>query len=125
MKFGPFFPAGKKLTNFWGADSGSRIQFWLNVCMALQCHKIKLLRRFEYSTLWPTGKKFTNFCGEEMGNHDLVCAQTLHGPSVSENESFVKVFRSTNLPFRKIKPRKFKFLNVAPARKKLTNFWGR
>ena len=60
-----------------------------------------------------------------MGNHNSVCAQTLHGPSVSENESFLKVLRSTNLPFQKIKPTKFKFLNLAPARKKFTSFWGK
>ena len=60
-----------------------------------------------------------------MGNHNSVCAQTLHAISVSENESFVKVLRSTNLPFRKIKPTKYKFFNLVPARKKFTSFGGK
>ena len=104
----------------------SSIQCYPKVCMALQCqcHKIKLLSRFEYSTLWPTGKKFTNFWGEEMGKHGSVCPNFSWPFRVRKRKFFVKVFRSTNLPFPKIKPRKFKFLTVTPApvRKKFTNF---
>ena len=44
--FDPFWPAGNKLTNFFCAYLECRIQFWLKVCMAFQCHKIKLLWRF-------------------------------------------------------------------------------
>ena len=70
-------------------------------------------------------KEIHQFFGGRNGKPRFSLCPNFAWPSVSEHESFVKVFRSTNLPFRKIKPRKFKFLNVAHARKKFTNFWGR
>ena len=70
-------------------------------------------------------KEIHQFFGGRNGKPRFSLCRNFAWPSVSEHESFVKVFRSTNLPFRKIKPRKFKFLNLAHARKKFTNFWGR
>ena len=70
-------------------------------------------------------KEIQQFLGEgEIGKHDSVYPNFSWPFRVRKRKFFVKVFRSTNLPFPKIKPRKFKFLTVTPApvRKKFTNF---
>ena len=40
------FAHWKQIDKFFCVYLESRVQFWLKVCMALQCHKIKLLWRF-------------------------------------------------------------------------------
>ena len=49
--------------------------------------------------------------------------QTFHGPSVSEDENYVKVFGSTNLLFTKNKLINPEILTLRPTQKKFTNFF--
>ena len=57
MKFGPFLPTQNKLTNFWGPDLESRIQFWSKLSTAFQCDKIKGLWKLTFKR-----KETTNLC---------------------------------------------------------------
>ena len=116
MKFRPFLSAGKKLTNFCGTDLRSRIQFWLKVYMALQCHKIKLLRRFSgwsnlllrqnKNKIWNLGtflllqRNWSTFWGGLFGKQPSVLAQSLNGSSLSQNETPVKVFWFNQFTFQ-------------------------
>ena len=43
MRFGPYSPALKKFTNFWGAHFERCFQFWPTHSTTLQCNQIKLL----------------------------------------------------------------------------------
>ena len=89
----------------------------------LPCRKNKPIK-FQISTFYPNRKKFPNFLGCLIANHDWVLPQTFHSPSVSGQETPVKFWGSTNLPFGKNKPIKFEILTFSPARNKLTKFLG-
>ena len=56
--------------------------------------------KFEKLTLLACCKEIHQFVLGWFGNYDSVFARTFHGPSVSQNETLVKVFVSSNLPFR-------------------------
>ena len=57
----------------------------------------------KFGPLLPAGNKLTNFWGADLQKQDSVLAQTFHGPSVSENETPVKIFYPSNLPFQQKK----------------------
>ena len=54
----------------------------------------------------------------------IVLCQTSHSPSVSGQETLVKVSGSTNLRFTKKKPIKLEILTFLPAQKKFSNLLG-
>ena len=78
--------------------------------------------KLEILTFSPTRKKLSKFLGCWIGNQESVFPQTFHVPSVSEDETFMKDFGSTNLPFTKNKPIKPEILTLWPTRKKFLNF---
>ena len=108
LKFGPYWHAPKKLTNFGVADLESSIQFWPKHSTTLQCDKMKLLWRvfgsanlpfrqkkaikFEVWTLFACSKEIDQFLGGWFGKLLSGLAQTFQDPLVSQNETPVKVF---------------------------------
>ena len=109
-----FWPFKINWSNFWGADLGSRFQISPKLCMILQCHKITLLWRSFCSdnllfrqkeiksviwTLFTCLERIDKVLGCLFGKQHSVLAQSLHGASVSQNKTPVKIFGSSNLPF--------------------------
>ena len=81
--------------------------------------------KFENSSLVACWKEIHQFLGGWFGNHSSVFAQTFHGSSVSQNQTPMKFFGSSNLPFRQNKPVKVEILTLFTCwEKKVTNlFW--
>ena len=105
---------GNKLTNFYWAYTESRIQFWPKTCMALQCHKIKLLSIFwlrQFTLQTKESNKIWNldpFCPLEtnlaiflglFGKQDLILAQTWHGSSLLQKTTPRKILWFSQLTF--------------------------
>ena len=116
LKFGPYWHAPKKLTNFGVADLESCFQVSLKHSTTLQCQKMKLFSRFfgsanlpfrekkaikfEIWTLFTCSKEIYHILGGWFGKLLSVLANTFHNPSVSQNKFAVRTFPSGNLTFR-------------------------
>ena len=140
MKAGQLLPTGNKLSKLFWIDLESRIQFWPKLSIALQCHKIKLTWRFfgsnylpfweikainsETWTLFARWKQIDKFFLCLFGKQGSVLAESLRGPSVSQNKTPVKVFWFRQFTFQTKENNKiWNFDPFWPAGNKLTNFF--
>ena len=140
MKVGQLLPTGNKLSKLFWIDLESRIQFWPKLSIALQCHKIKLTWRFfgsnylpfweikainsETWTLFACWKQIDKFFLCLFGKQGSVLAESLRGPSVSQNKTPVKVFWFRQFTFQTKENNKiWNFDPFWPAGNKLTNFF--
>ena len=124
MKFGPYSHTPKKLPNFEVADLESSIQFWPNVCMALQCHKMNSCRGFLVQPTYLSDKqsksnmkfvafsvarnKLTNFWWADLESCFQVWPKHSTTLQCHKMKLFSRFFGSANLPFRQKKAIKFK-----------------
>ena len=117
-----------KKNNFGGTEFETKSQFSPKLSMALHCQSRRLLCQFfaqetyflAKTNLWnlkfwpflPGWIKLAQFFLGWIGNQELVFPQTFHGTSVSEQETAISIYCSSNLCFSQNQPRKFEILTL-------------
>ena len=127
FKFHRFVLSKKK--QFWGGtEFETKSQFSPKLSMALHCQSRRLLCQFfaqetyflAKTNLWnlkfwpflPGWIKLAQFFLGWIGNQELIFPQTFHGTSVSEQETAISIYWSSNLCFSQNQPRKFEILTL-------------
>ena len=138
LKFGPFLSAWNELIKLFGGWFRKQDSVFTYTCMALQCHKIKLLWRSFCSgnllfgqnkeiqsdiwALFIRSEETEKFLGCLFEKQHLVLVQIVHGASVSRNKILAKIFGTSNLPFWQRKAMKYEIWTLFACWKEIEQF---